>query len=144
MITSHRQLLKVRARVDSLYKQLELPAKDGVPKQIEKMAKAQLRDSIESLEAEITEYHRACETNLNEIRINGYQDLMKVPIVIRLATRQTLMDFAGAIGISESQLKRYEANEYQNAPQGLLNSVLSKYNLSFAGVIGKQEKCDTL
>lgn len=57
MITNEQQLRKVQERVDTLCAQLELPPKDDVPEQIAKMAKAQLRDSIVSLEAEIKEYN---------------------------------------------------------------------------------------
>lgn len=85
------------------------------------------------LQADIDDFDTACETDLLSLEFSSYEDLCRLPIVVRLASHMTLPDFAKAIGVSESQLKRYEANEYQNAPSHVFSTVLMAFNIQLNG-----------
>ena len=135
MITSTQQVKKVNKRIESLISQLDVPIKKGVPKHMAEVADAQIRDSIKVLENEVAEYEKACNANINNLKFTNFLDIMKLPIIIRLASRQSLTSFSSAIGISESQLRRYEACNYKNAPSGIVDSILLKFNLNLNGKI---------
>ena len=59
--------------------------------------------------------------------------MFKLPFKLRLATGQTIPQFARSINISTSTLKRYEAAEYASAPAEVLETILSTYGLKVSG-----------
>ena len=133
MITSTQQRNKVAKQIETFRARLDTPPKAGVPAQIAKMGKAQLVDSIRSLESEIEEYDLACSTPIESIAIGKLTDLTKLPILIRLSQRMAIGVFASYVGISESQIKRYEAQEYANAPTGVVFAILEKFQVDITG-----------
>ena len=135
MITSLQQKNKALEKLKRLQAQIDAPAKPGVPEHLLTLNAAQLDDTMSALQADIDAYDVACEADLNTLEFASYDDFCRLPIVVRLASNLTLPDFANAIGISESQLKRYEANEYHNAPSQVFNAVLTAFNITLNGRI---------
>ncbi|GAB1260500.1 helix-turn-helix domain-containing protein [Aurantivibrio plasticivorans] len=137
MITSPQQKNRVQANIDSLNARLEAPAKPGVPPHLLAVEAAQINEDIALLEAEIEEYDAACCTPLHDYTFSNYQDFLKFPIVIRLARDMSQQAFADYVGISLSQLKRYEAHEYQNASTQVVNTVLERFQLNYQGKVSE-------
>lgn len=137
MITSSQQKNAVAARIAQLEEQLQTPAKPGVPAHIVEMARSQLVEEIASLRAEIEEYESACQADLHDYVFHGYEDFLKFPIVIRLSRGMSQQDFARHVGISLSQLKRYEAATYRNAPASVVNRILERFRLQYSARISE-------
>ncbi|MCW8194501.1 helix-turn-helix transcriptional regulator [Proteobacteria bacterium 005FR1] len=135
MITSAQQRNAISERIAALRERLEAPAKPGVPAHILRMAEAQIREDIAGLSAEIEEYDRACNADLHNYVFDTYDDFLKFPIVIRLAKKMSQQDFAAEVGVSLSQLKRYEAHAYRNAPANVVNRVLECFSLQYTARI---------
>lgn len=135
MITSTQQRNALSERIEGLRKRLDAPAKPGVPAHIVKMAEAQIAEEIAGLSAEIEEYDRACTADLHNYVFHTYDDFLKFPIVIRLAKKMSQQDFADVVGVSLSQLKRYEAHAYRNAPANVVNRVLECFSLQYTARI---------
>lgn len=137
MITSVQQRNALAERIAQLEKQSAMPAKPGVPAHIQRMAHAQLREEIAELQAEIEEYESACQADLHNYVFHGYEDFLRFPIVIRLSKGMSQQDFANQVGISLSQLKRYEAATYRNAPASVVNRVLESFRLQYSARISE-------
>ncbi|MGQ9427580.1 helix-turn-helix domain-containing protein [Gilvimarinus sp. F26214L] len=137
MITSTQQRNAVAERIDSLRTQLDAPAKAGVPPHILEMARAQIHDHIADLSAELEEYDAACRADLHNYVFHTYDDFLKFPIVIRLSKRMSQQEFADQVGISLSQLKRYEVHAYRNAPANVVNRVLEHFSLQYSARISE-------
>lgn len=137
MITSVQQRNAVAERIAQLEKQMEMPARPGVPAHILRMAQGQLTEEIAALTAEIEEYESACRADLHNYVFHGYGDFLKFPIVIRLSKGMSQQDFANHVGISLSQLKRYEAAAYRNAPANVVNRILERFRLQYSARISE-------
>lgn len=137
MITSAQQRNAVAERITELEKQLKMPPKPGVPEHIVQMARSQLVEDIAALQAEIEEYESACQADLHNYVFHGYEDFLKFPIVIRLSRGMSQQDFANRVGISLSQLKRYEAATYRNAPASVVNRILESFRLQYSARISE-------
>jgi DNA-binding transcriptional regulator YiaG len=135
MITSTQQRNLLSERIDALREQLGAPAKAGVPPHILRMARAQIVDQIAELSAEVEEYDQACSADLHNYVFHTYDDFLKFPIVIRLSKKMSQQDFAEQVGVSLSQLKRYEAHAYRNAPANVVNRVLECFKLQYTAKI---------
>lgn len=109
------------------------PVKTGVPPHMEKLSKAQLQSQITVLLEEIAEYDAACNATITDLEFDNLAEMLKLPIKVRLATGQTIPDFARKISVSPSTLKRYEALEYANAPAEVLHAILDTYRLTISG-----------
>ena len=133
MITSLQQKNKTLEKLKRLQVQLGAPAKPGVPQSVLALNNVQLNETISDLQGEIEAYDEACATDLNSLEFNSYEDLCRLPIIVRLASGMTIPDFANTIGVSESQLKRYEACEYQNAPSHVFSAVLTAFQITLNG-----------
>lgn len=137
MITSVQQRNALAERIAQLEKQLKAPAKPGVPDHILHMAKAQAMEDIAAFQAEIDEYENACRADLHNYVFHGYEDFLKFPIVIRLSKGMSQQDFANHVGISLSQLKRYETATYRNAPANIVNRILERFRLQYSARISE-------
>lgn len=137
MITSVQQRNALAERIAQLEMQLSLPAKPGVPEHIQHMARAQLAEEIAALQSEIEEYENACQADLHNHVFHGYEDFLKFPIVIRLSKGMSQQEFANHVGISLSQLKRYEASTYRNAPASIVNRILERFRLEYTARISE-------
>ena len=137
MITSIQQVNKTRQQINALRDRLKAPARANVPQHIVAMEKAQVEEKIADLESEITEYEAACNADLNALVFDSYDDFLRTPIILRLAGGFTLTDFAEQVGISLRQLKRYEAEEYRNAPSTVVEEILEHYRLRVSGRISQ-------
>ncbi|MVF11436.1 helix-turn-helix transcriptional regulator [Ketobacter sp. MCCC 1A13808] len=133
MITSLQQKKKILEKLTRLQAQLDAPTKPGVPEILATMSNAQIEDAISLLRADVYAYDAACEANLDRLEFDSYEELYKLPIVIRLASNLTLEDFSKATGISESQIKLYESNDYQNAPSHIFSTILKVFNIQLNG-----------
>lgn len=137
MITSNRQLALANKQLAALCKRLASPAKKGVPEHILAMETSQVKDEISRLEQEIDVYDRACNADLNNLNFDSYDEFLRLPIVIRLAKGITLSGFADELQVSLRQLKRYEEDEYRNAPAEVVREVLAHFQLQVAVQIVK-------
>ncbi len=133
MITTKQQRNQALKQLAVLRDRLGQPAVPGVPTHIVTMGKSQLRDRITDLESELAEYDQACSADVTNLAFDTYTAMLKIPIIVRLATRHSIPAFAKKIGISESQLKRYEAAEYTNAPASIVDTVLNVFGLHING-----------
>ena len=93
MITSLQQKNKTLEKLARLQAQLEAPVKLGIPDTVVAMNHAQIDDVISLLRADVNAYDAACEATLDMLKFNSYEDLCKLPIVVRLANKLTLADF---------------------------------------------------
>lgn len=133
MITTTQQKNKLQSQLEDLRQRLDTPPKAGVPEHMAMVGKSQLQDRIDTLDAEISEYDCACQANIAELSFDTYADMLKMPIVLRLASQQSVAAFASNMGISESQLKRYEASEYASAPAHTVDRILAAFDLQISG-----------
>lgn len=133
MITTTQQKNKIVAQLEKLKVRLDTPAKAGVPSHIARVTKVQIQESISDLEAELDAYEKACRSDLNDLTFNTYAEMLRMPITVRLASRLSVARFATIVGVSESQIKRYEANEYRHAPADVIDSILKAFNMSLNG-----------
>jgi DNA-binding transcriptional regulator YiaG len=133
LITSKQQKNRVLKQIGDLQTRLAAPAKAGVPAHMAKVSKAQLRDRIASLQAEVAEFDEACRADIHSLAFDNLPEMFKLPIKVRLATGQSIPDFARKINVSPSTLKRYEALEYANAPAEVLQTILNTYGLTVSG-----------
>ncbi|MGH1372141.1 MAG: helix-turn-helix domain-containing protein [Cellvibrionaceae bacterium] len=135
MITTTQQKNKLQKQIDNLRQRLDSPPKSGVPEHMALIGKSQLQERIDELEFEIDDYNRACEANIAELSFETYADMLRMPIVLRLASGQSIAAFADNMGISESQLKRYEATEYASAPAHTVDRILAAFDLQISGQV---------
>ncbi|MAT49757.1 MAG: hypothetical protein CMK32_01030 [Porticoccaceae bacterium] len=133
MITSKQQKNRVLKQISTLEERMAAPAKPGVPPYMARVSKAQLRERIAQLQAEVAEFDQACQADINDLEFENLSEMFKLPIKVRLATGQTIPQFARKINVSPSTLKRYEALEYANAPAEVLQTVLKTYGLTVSG-----------
>ena len=133
MITSKQQKNRVLKQISTFKERLAAHAKKGVPPHMLKASKAQLRERIAQLQAEVAEFDEACQANISELTFDNLGEMLRLPIKVRLATGQTIPEFARKIQVSPSTLKRYEAVEYANAPAEVLQTILKTYGLQVSG-----------
>ena len=135
MITTTQQKNKLLKQLDDLRSRLDTPPKAQVPAHMVAVGKAQLNDRILQLEAELAEYDAACSAKIDQLSFSTYAEMLRMPIVLRLASGQSVAAFAKQMGISESQLKRYEATEYASAPAHTVDRILEAFGLQISGQI---------
>lgn len=135
MITTTQQKNKLLKQLGDLRSRLDTPPKAEVPAHMVAVGKAQLNDRITQLEAELAEYDAACAAKIDELSFSTYAEMLRMPIVLRLASGQSVAAFAKHMGISESQLKRYEATEYANAPAHTVDRILVSFGLQISGQV---------
>ena len=135
MITSMQQKNKALKDIERYEKRLKSKAKAGVPEVVVALSQSQLRDSIADLKADIDDYEAACSADIRQLQFSDFLQLCRLPIIIRLSTKMTIPQFAQLTDISESQLKRYEATEYEAAPPVVLSRILAAFNLTLNSTV---------
>mgnify|MGYP001575699585 CR=1 FL=1 len=130
MITSTQQKNLTLKQIESLNRQLNAKPKPGVPEALVKAHRAQTREEIAELRDEIDQYEAACVADYMKLKFNSYEDMLRAPIIIRLASKLSTEKFAKRVGISESQIKRYEQEEYLNAPGNVVQKILSIFGIN--------------
>jgi DNA-binding transcriptional regulator YiaG len=133
LITSKQQKNRVLKQISALEDRLSAATKAGVPPHMAKVGKAQVRERIFELKAEIGEFDEACQADIHSLSFDNLHEMFKLPIKVRLATGQSIPAFARKINVSPSTLKRYEAVEYANAPAEVLQTILDTYGLTVSG-----------
>lgn len=123
--------------MEALRRRLEKPAKAGVPRHMEAVEESQVAEELAVLAAELDEFDRACQADLETYTCDTYEAFLKFPIVVRLAKGMSQQDFAQAVDISLSQLKRYEAHAYRNAPSHVVDQVLRHFKLRYSARISQ-------
>ncbi len=133
LITSKQQKNKVLKQIQLFEERLSAPTVEGVPPHMVKVSQQQIKTDIKNLRAEVTEFDEACEADIESLAFNTLEEMLKVPIKVRLSTGLDRSSFARKIGISTSTLKRYEVAEYANAPATVLEAIFKKYHLEISG-----------
>ena len=134
MITSSQQRNKVTKRISELEKQLKMPGKKGIPEIVVKSSKQQIVEDITNLKEKIFEFDSATTADISTLEISGFKGLKKLPIVIRLATKMTISEFAKAVDLNERQVRRLERSEYKMASIELFESILEKLKTHFSNL----------
>lgn len=137
MITSIQQRNLVVQRMEALQRRLETPPKAGVSPHMVAAEESQVAGELAELAAELGEFDRACQTELETYTCDTYEAFLKFPIVVRLARGMSQQEFAQAVDISLSQLKRYEAQAYRNAPSHVVDQVLRRFKLQYSARISQ-------
>jgi len=135
MITSDRQHMAAKEKLAMLQTSLKAPIKKGVPDIVAKATKGQLKELIKEVRSEIKEYESICHTDPSDITINSLDDLMVVPIRYRLASHMSIDTFARKVETSARQIKRYEAENYQNSNTSTLKKILKHLNIHLEGKV---------
>lgn len=135
MITSMQQKNKALKDIETYEKRLSSKPKAGVPEVVVALSKSQLRDSIADLKADIDDYESACSADISQLQFSDFLQLCRLPIILRLSSKMTIPQFAEFTDISERQLKRYEATEYEATPPLVLSRILAAFNLTLNSTV---------
>ena len=135
MIISDRQYTAAKEKLAMLQVSSKAPIKKGVPDIIAEATKGQIKEMINEIKGEIKEYESICHTDPSKITISSVDDLMVAPIRYRLASHMSVDAFARKVEISPRQIKRYEAENYQNSNTSTLRKILKHLNIHLEGKV---------
>jgi len=139
MITSQQEYETTKRKKAMLEESLAAPGRAGVPVEVVEAARAQTRDLIGEMQAEIEEYERTIRSAPNEIPVNSVDDLLVAPIRYRLAAHMSTESFARTVGVSARQIFRYEQEGYRNCSVPNLAKILESLNICLRGRIEMQK-----
>lgn len=105
-----------------------------------KAAKIQAEALIQELESLVQDYNLLKSKGIKAIKINSPSDWLLLPIKFRIAKNMTRTTFSQLVGVSERQIARYEAEEYQNINSDTLKQILDKLPISISNVIIIEKK----
>ena len=127
MITSDKQVLVTKKRIDEFLEYLKLIEKDT--RIIAKASKFQIEGLVQELREQIYEYETLKTKGVEAIEISGPSDIMLLPIKYRIAKRMTQELFAKKVDMPLRMICRYESENYRNITGGNLQKILDKLHL---------------
>lgn len=133
MITSQRQLMAAKEKIEMLKKSLAMEFKKEVPEILKSAATGQIEELISEVESEIQDYETLKNNKLSEIQIFSLDDLMDAPIKYRLAKGMTIEDFARKVDLHSRQIARYETQHYHNATTDTMLKILTCLDIKISG-----------
>ena len=133
MITSDKQVLVTKKRIDEFLEYLKLIEKDT--RIIAKASKFQIEGLVQELREQIYEYETLKTKGVEAIEISGPSDIMLLPIKYRIAKRMTQELFAKKVDMPLRMICRYESENYRNITGGNLHKILDKLHLKIFGKI---------
>ena len=139
MITSDKQCEVAKQQLAMLNDSLRAPAKTDIPEIIQEVGKAQVKELMAEIKANIDEYDKLKNSALSELEIHSLRDLMITPIRYRIASKMSIDTFGHKVGISARQIIRYEKEEYKNAKTTTLTKILDKLDIHIDGRVGAFE-----
>ncbi|NCT57568.1 MAG: helix-turn-helix transcriptional regulator [Legionella sp.] len=139
MITSDKQYIAAKEQLHMLTQSLSAPVKHDIPAAIESAGKAQIKELITEIKANINEYESIIKNTHNNIviEIHSLDDLLAAPIRYRLANHMSIDNFSRKVGVSARQIARYEKEEYQNINARTLQKILKILEVRIDGEIAK-------
>ena len=95
------------------------------------------------IEAEIDEYKKLLAVKEFVKSITSLDDLLKIPMLYRIALKMTIDQFARKVETSARQINRYEKEDYQNIGMTNFIKILENLDLEISGEIcvNKEKKC---
>lgn len=135
MITSQKQLIAAKEKLNLLKESLTAEYKKDVPEILKAAAIGQTEELISEIESEIAEYEGLKKSSFSEIQIFSLEDLMDAPIRYRIAKGMTIEDFARKVDIHSRQIARYEGDHYHNATTDTLLKILSCLDVKISGMV---------
>lgn len=139
MITSEKQYIIAKEQWAMLNDSLCAPVKTDIPEIIQNAGKAQVRELMAEIKANIDEYDTLKNSMLSDLEIHSLKDLMITPIRYRIVSKMSIDAFGHKVGISARQIIRYEKEEYKNAKATTLTRILNKLDIHIDGRIGRAE-----
>lgn len=130
MIKNERQYRISRSHRDRFAKQLQKLSMHS--DELTALHAAAHRSQIESLNAEISEYEALVQGRVAVMAIDSLSALPIALIRARIARGKTQKDLAGALGIKEQQVQRWESEEYEGVSLGTLNTVADALDVQIA------------
>ena len=117
MIQNERQYRVTKAKLKDLEQNLSILLENrelvtNIYPQLVRMQSAALKDQIQVMSGEITEYENLKDGKAG-IKIDRLSELPIALIKARISAGMTQGELANMIGIKEQQIQRYEANHYQ-------------------------------
>lgn len=140
MIKNDFQLKSSEEALRSLNEMLKAPIKEGVPEEVARAAKSHVQEMKKGIEAEIDEYKKLLAVKEFVKSITSLDDLLKIPMLYRVALKMTIDQFARKVETSARQINRYEKEDYQNI--GITNfiKIMEKLDLEISGEICVNKK----
>jgi hypothetical protein len=135
MITSHKQYLAAKQKLDMLDTALAVAPAPGTPAQLIEAAQGQTRELAAELRAEIADYETLRNAHPTQISITSLDDLMDAPIRYRIAANMTIEEFSRHVDIHSRQIARYEAERYRNTTVSTLKKILGRLGVNVTGYL---------
>lgn len=135
MITSENQLKVTETKINDLKASLKSPPKKDIKAIFANAGRIQTEALIKELEDQVNEYNSLKEDGLKAIKIISLSDWFLLPIRFRIAKRMTRDSFSKLVGVSERQIARYEAEDYENIQSETLKQILERLPISVTNAI---------
>lgn len=135
MITSENQLNVTKTKISDLKESLKSSQRKDVKAVFASAARLQTEALIKDLEAQVEEYNSLKDDGVKAIKILSPSDWLLLPIRFRIAKRMTRDSFSKLVGVSERQIARYEAEDYENIQSDTLKQILEKLPISVANAV---------
>lgn len=140
MILSPQQKNLKLQQIVALEKRLKVPVRKGVPAVIAAAEKAQVDAELKRLRGELETYERVRTADVAQLEFTTFEELLSAPIALRLANGLSVERFAEITHVSASQIKRYEKEQYRNAPGAVVNRILGTFGIS---IKARASRCPT-
>ncbi len=125
MIKNHKQASATRKELEKL-----ILAKTELSSRVENIDLFKLKISedafnslADDLEYQLKEYENLKEGNTTHLNNKSIEDLPSILIAARLAQNKTHKELAELLDVSEQQIQRYEANDYEGVRWETLSEV---------------------
>ena len=144
MITNQRQYKLAKAEAHRFEEALEKAKakgpRKGVHPRIHQAKLDGLKSQLDELEDEIAEFDALSSPDApSEFTVTSVLDLTKVLIQARIAAGWTQKQLADELGMTEQQIQRYEATQYEGISLKRANDIAKVLNISFRGA-GQYDK----
>lgn len=140
MITSENQLKVTKEKINELKDSFKSPQKKTVKAIFLKAARIQTETLIKDLEDQVNEYNSLKEEGVKAIKIISPSDWLLLPIRFRIAKHMTRDSFSKLVGVSERQIARYEAEDYENIQSDTLKQILENLPISVTNAVIVEKK----
>lgn len=135
MIKNDRQYAITKAQATELAREIEKararPVPQGVDPSLHEAALDAMKEQLEDMNEEITEYEALREGTTRVVEIRSLDDLPRALIQARIASGLTQRELAERLEVKEQQIQRYEATDYASASLSRVLEVTRALGLRF-------------
>jgi ribosome-binding protein aMBF1 (putative translation factor) len=139
MIKNDRQYNITKTQAKKFAKALRGISKKESPQNIHPaLAKAQreaIKSQYEELQQELKEYEELKSGKRKTIKVNSFDHLPTALIQARIARGLTQKELAQELGLTEQQIKRYEASSYAKASLVRIKQIIDALNIKIGGKV---------